>query len=404
MPSAQSIRRSRHAGPCFRSFRTPRRAQPAGGRAELCGGRESRAQSVPSGGRAAIVTTVKDFAALAESWCAYHLAVGFAHLYIYFDDADELKSVDLGSRFPADQVTCIPHDAQLRAAWAHLPKAAAILPYAASEVQTRQKLNACHAMAQAVKRQLDWLLHIDADELFDPGLAGSATTHFANLSQRGVSTFCYMNFEAVPESHAIRDPFRDVTLFKRSLEIVEHTPEAVEAVGMWQHRVADSFFYYYDNGKAAARVHPASAPLSVHEWLPGSADGMQHWYSNLRDCWPGRGPLGKVVQHLACDARILHYPCYSYEALWVRWRRGNDNYRLGGREAPPPLHAAVCAAANAAFACGGEEAARRTVQRFFVETVMLTDRREVELQQRAGVCERITTAASTLERAAKRHR
>jgi hypothetical protein len=63
--------------------------------------------------------------------------------------------------------------------------------------------------------------------------------------------------------------------------------------------------------------------------------------------------------------------------------------RLGGREQPPPLHAQVCRAADAANARGGESAARQTVRRFFDERVMLTDGSEVEAQLRAGVCERV---------------
>lgn len=252
-----------------------------------------------------------------------------------------------------------------------------------------QQLNARHAIALAVKRGLDWLLHIDADELFDPGPAGDAPAHFRELSRAGAATFCYLNVEAVPEAHGIVDPFREVTLFKRSLELVDPTPDAKEAVAFWQARQEGSFFYYYDNGKAAVRVHANARPLSVHEWLPGTTEGMKNWFSNMRAPWPGRGQLGDIVQYRHSDARILHYPCYSCDALWTRWLRGNDNYRLRGQEEPPPLHARVCAAAQAAAAHGGIEAARSTVRRYFEEKVLLLDRAEAEFQQRSGVCERL---------------
>lgn len=344
------------------------------------------------------MTTVKDFGALADSWAAYHLAIGFSHLFIYFDDADELAAVDLGARFPAERVTCMAHDQSLRAAWKRMPRnAAALVPHSTKEVQTRQQLNARHAVGLAVRRgDLEWLLHIDGDELFDPGPGGSAAAHFAGLSAARVATFCYANWEAVPEAHGIVDPFREVTLFKRCLEAVEPTAEARAAVDFWQARQEGAFFYYYDNGKAAVRVHPDAVPLSVHEWLPGTEEGMRHWYSNLRECWVGRGQLGGIVQHRPSDARILHYPCYHDDSLWVRWRRGNDNYRLRGREEPPPLHARVCAAAQAAHARGGDEAARRTVRRCFEDFVLLADPHEAERQQRAGVCERIRAPARLL--------
>ena len=49
----------------------------------------------------------------------------------------------------------------------------------------------------------------------------------------------------------------------------------------------------------------------------------------------------------------------------MAWLR--TDYRLRGKEEPPPLHAQVCAAADAAAARGGERAARGTVRRFFEE-------------------------------------
>ena len=358
---------------------------------------------MPAGSRAAVVTTVKNFGALANSWVTYHLAIGFVHLYIYFDDPAELNAIDLNGRFPATSVTCIPHDAALRAAWAALPSMdVKVLRCAETEVQTRQQLNARHAVGLALAHALDWLLHVDADELFYPGAAGDAAAHFGGLSKRQVATFCYCNHEAVPEDHNVVDPFRDVTLFKRCLELIDPTDKAAVSVNFWQERQEGSFFYYYDNGKAAVRVQPNARPLSVHEWLPGSADGMHHWYSNMRQPWPARGELGKVVQYMESDACILHYPCYNVDALWVRWKRGNDNYRLGGREDPPPLHAQVCRAANAAFARGGEAAARRTVNGMFEEHVMLMDAAEAERQQRAGVCERIRAPSRILAAAAGR--
>jgi len=98
------------------------------------------------------------------------------------------------------------------------------------------------------------------------------------------------------------------------------------------------------------------------------------------------------------EACILHYPCYNVSALWVRWKRGNDNYRLRGREEPPPLHAMVCVAADAAAKRGGEAAAHETVARVFKQSVMLSDQREVDFQRRAGVCERFGLPSRLLSR------
>ena len=361
----------------------------------------SSGQLSSQGTKAAIVTTVKNFGHLCVSWCTYHFDIGFHHLFIYFDEPTELSSVQsiLHAHFSPDSLTLIPHDDKLRLAWGRLEGTAPIMPHAASEVQTRQQLNCRHAMAIAAKRKLDWMLHIDADELFFPGHGGDARAHFAGLEASGVDTFVYMNFEAVPEALGIVDPFQEVTLFKRCLELVKPTSKARAAVGLWQDRHEGCYFYYYDNGKAAVRVHPKSRPLSVHEWLPGTPEGMDRWFSNMKSPWAGRGNLGQVVKYRESEARVLHYPVYSHEALWQRYEGGMDRYTLAGRLEPPPFHDQATHEAQAAAVKGGAAAAKATIRRLFESKVMLADRAVVAEQIAAGVCERICEAQRRLKTA-----
>ena len=83
----------------------------------------------------------------------------------------------------------------------------------------------------------------------------------------------------------------------------------------------------------------------------------------------------------------------------MAWLR--TDYRLRGKEEPPPLHAQVCAAADAAAARGGERAARGTVRRFFEEQVMLTDPRDIEYQVAAGACTRIDLPVTLLRKSGR---
>ena len=349
--------------------------------------------------KVAIVTTVKNFGHLCVSWCSYHFGIGFHHLFIYFDEPSELPAVRsvLHAHFPPDSLTLIPHDDELRLAWGRLEGAALIMPHAASEVQTRQQLNCRHAMTIAARQKLDWMLHIDADELFFPGLSCDVRAHFSEMEDAGVETFVYMNFEAVPETLGIIDPFREVTLFKRCLELVEPTPKAQAAVGFWQERQEGCYFYYYDNGKAAVRVHPKARPLSVHEWLPGTPEGMGRWFSNMKSPWAGRGKLGQIVQFRESEARVLHYPVYSHEALWQRYQGGMDRYTLAGRLEPPPFHDQASHEARAAAVKGGDAAAKATIRSLFERKVMMSDPATVAEQIAAGVCERVCEVQLRLE-------
>lgn len=149
------------------------------------------------------------------------------------------------------------------------------------------------------------------------------------------------------------------------------------------------------------RVRPEARPLSVHEWLPGSAEGLAHWHSNLRDIWSSRGSLGKVVKFRQCAARVLHYPVVSHHTLWRRYLAGNDRYTLAGRRELPPFHEYVSHAAHMAHSCGGSAAAEAVVRRLFEEKVMLSDNDEIADQINAGVCERISAPQQIISSAEK---
>ena len=53
---------------------------------------------------------------MLESWCTWHLAIGFTTLFLYFDDPTELDSIaaDLCKRHPQVNKLCLgwPHRAR----------------------------------------------------------------------------------------------------------------------------------------------------------------------------------------------------------------------------------------------------------------------------------------------------
>jgi hypothetical protein len=75
-------------------------------------------------------------------------------------------------------------------------------------VQARQVLNAELAMQlAAASHSLDWLVHLDLDELFHTE-ADSVKPHFQWLAQQNVGHMTYVNHEGVPEKETVRDYFR----------------------------------------------------------------------------------------------------------------------------------------------------------------------------------------------------
>jgi len=414
------------------------------------------------------VSTVKGFEDSCDSWVRHHLRTGFSRLYLFFDDVHEFERLTprLGALlaaegFASDRVHAVSSGPELRRSWEELDGADEWLPFVDTEVQARQALNCLVAVGLAVEAGLAWLLHLDADELFHaPGRAdGDVRPHFASLSEQGVHCLTYPNLEAVPEADPPPRtcPFLSVSLFKRNPRML-HTdaPEARAALAFWRRRHAslcgaeggdggdggeggeggdggdggcieeggDSsseprLFFYYTNGKSSVRLCPRARPLSVHEWVPGCAAGLSHWFSYL-------GGHDLVQRRAANEASpvVLHFPACSSDALWRRWRGGDSRYVLRGQRVAPPIYDALCGTAapgglgamtqaadvgDESGESGGENedggaaavsGRRDDVRRLFESTVALFDAGEARSQIDAGVCVRISAPMQRLAAAA----
>ena len=164
----------------------------------------------------ALVCTMRDNATSLDSFVCYYLELGFTTLFLYADDPKD-EAVAVARRYPAERVQVRVHDASLHEEWRGLPSWGRLHLYAATEVQARQMLNAEHAMERALSLGMDFLLHIDSDELLHlPSAAGSGggkalQQHASLLERRGALQFTYRNLEAVPEQEvrAMRAVARD---------------------------------------------------------------------------------------------------------------------------------------------------------------------------------------------------
>jgi hypothetical protein len=208
--------------------------------------------------RVCIVTTVRDPGLCLESFIRYHLAIGIDHIYVFFDDPED-PAIQVALQF--SDVTAIPNDEALQVQQALgnvlYPKYG---PHVGYEVMARQILNVETAIQLALDQGMDWILHIDGDELFYPGQM-MALDWFDQVSD-DIFQVTFLNHEAAPEAFEIEDYFREVTLFKRNPAILDpgFYAQFRNISGKSQ------YFLAYQNGKSAARLHPTLLPNSVHSF------------------------------------------------------------------------------------------------------------------------------------------
>ncbi|KVH94763.1 hypothetical protein Ccrd_003165 [Cynara cardunculus var. scolymus] len=99
---------------------------------------------------------------------------------------------------------------------------------------------------------LDWILHLDTDELIHP--AGTREYSLRKL----------LSDESSVERDDIRDPFSEVSLFKKNYD---HLPKDTY-FGNYKEstRGNPNYFLTYGNGKSAARIQHHLRPNGAHRW------------------------------------------------------------------------------------------------------------------------------------------
>ena len=237
--------------------------------------------------RLGIVCTAYRAGAFLERWCEHHLSQGFAHLVLIFDrlsePAEQVVAARLRERYSSREVTLWSGEELQRSDWAtvrEFPDKRELVTVARGggssyAVAARQALNASAALQAARGEELgghplDWLLHLDSDELFHlegSGRGGDELQgHFAAACGAGWGQIRYINHELLPAGAgggAARfklHPRLAAARLGRSgwQRLVEH-------LGMQQDGDRP-YFSGYHNGKSAVAVAHGARAAGVHGW------------------------------------------------------------------------------------------------------------------------------------------
>jgi len=347
---------------------------------------------------------------MLASFINWHLRLGFCRLYLYFDDpgddgiaeARRLRREATERGLFADCITIVPVDDGVRAEWSGMTTAERWdLPKVWHHVEVRQLLNAEHALRRAhAAGDIEWLLHIDSDELFhvdDLDAAG----HFGRLSAHGCYNFRYTLHEGCPEAADSLNVFESVTLFRRHPATLEEATSEARAVDVDSVRSALAYWtrpnrqYFLGSiqGKSATRVLAGCRPMSVHTFYPPDP-------SMLRRCWAG---FHDGQDAIACSLQVVkpsHHPCILHY-ISCDFGFWHHKYQLLGHFTDKPGGAAVGGdLPPEAFHVQSRDLVAQvdeaTARESYERTVCVLDGAEAERQVTSAVCMRVTLVRDVL--------
>lgn len=262
-----------------------------------------------------IVATIADCRDSIDYFIKYHKAIGFSRFYLFIDDNDR-TTADIAGKH--DCIRLFKRDRILLDLWEQTPaySAAEESGLIDKEVMTRQELNFCVAYQLARHEGVDWLLHIDADELFFPN-GVDTQTHFKKLQIANFRSITYLNFESISHKLDARTIYHSSSYFKKNFFKNKHwffsnLQKSFIENTHWLH---EKYFNYYQNGKSAVSTYGANITFYDVHAIIGD----------------GRRKIGDSE-----DPIVLHFPCARFSDFVAKYSRlgqfsnfWRDNPRAG---------------------------------------------------------------------------
>ncbi|CAI5504832.1 unnamed protein product [Closterium sp. Naga37s-1] len=133
------------------------------------------------------------------------------------------------------------------------------------ELFVRQSLNMEMAIVFARVLGVDWIFHVDTDELLYPaGTADFSLQRLIHDLPSDVDLIVFPNYESVVETADVGDSFTEVSLFKKNYDHV--TREAYFAHYRDAAHGNPNYFLTYGNGKSGAKMQAHLRPNGAHRW------------------------------------------------------------------------------------------------------------------------------------------
>jgi hypothetical protein len=242
--------------------------------------------------KSAIVSTFVNADNVIDSFIKYHSHIGYDYFIFFIDDNSPAIIKHLETNYK-NNVFIIKKDDIHK----ELAKKTRVYnefnQFTHNEVMARQIINTEIALNICLEKKIDWLTHIDIDELFHLTIKTSINELFKDIESLGFDNIFHYNYEALPQVFDIKDYFKEVNLFKKNPRLF--TQKEINILGSH----VNNFFIGYQNGKSSVKVTEKTRVESVHRFKN----------TNL------------AVDY---ENKILHYICCGYDNFVNKYKVRGD--------------------------------------------------------------------------------
>ncbi len=273
-----------------------------------------------------IITTIADAQDSIDAFIRYHQAIGFKYFYIFVDD-NSLETFNRIKKHP--EVNVFLKDENLRKLWDKyfFELGSEKQKLLDREVMVRQELNFYVGFYLAKAQGVDWVLHIDLDELFYPN-GHDVFTYFADLQINCIRSVTYLNYESISTNiesiniYASSSYFK-INHFKNRYWFYTDDQKEFFMKNKW---MKEKYFLYYQNGKSCVstysnkiefydvhsiigdghrRMGRHSDPIILHFPCARLSDFVKKYQrlGNFSDDWLGHPRAGEFIDPLHLEAR-----------------------------------------------------------------------------------------------------
>lgn len=240
--------------------------------------------------RVALVMTVKNEERLLKQNVLYHLGIGVDMVFVYFD-----QTTDNGPKTLLNLERVEVLDSVKPEFYHDLPYLEKFWSNATEHHTARQCLNTYDALQKCKSRHIDWLISLDADELFLSSKDGSLSLEqfFKVANNKNIDIVNLRPLEVVARKMRYKNVMVEETLFKTQKNFSCKFDQIYQRIydPYKNHYKTVSYWLGHTMGKAAIRVNSSVIPYNVHRYTS----------------------LSKFELKAASMGYLLHYHIYDSE-------------------------------------------------------------------------------------------